>query len=159
MCLFSLKDTKNDVFSFSQDALMLSGDESPQRHLKEALLTLEELKEKSGILYCKNPRQPGSTERHPLSLLLEVDVEIDQDWPFVDTSSHRQRNEARVSPTHSGQLWAGVSPNVMHFLLSALFFSLDFFILNWASRVATATGEMSSSVGVCGSGGAWRKCV
>ncbi|XP_075906291.1 histone-lysine N-methyltransferase SMYD3 [Nelusetta ayraudi] len=29
------------------DALMLSGDESPQRHLKEALLTLEELKEKS----------------------------------------------------------------------------------------------------------------
>lgn len=79
MCLFSLKDTKNDVFSFSQDALMLSGDESPQRHLKEALLTLEELKEKSGILYCKNPRQPGSTERHPLSLLLEVDVEIDQD--------------------------------------------------------------------------------
>lgn len=58
---------------------MLSGDESPQRHLKEALLTLEELKEKSGILYCKSPPQPGGAERHPLSLLLEVDVEIDQD--------------------------------------------------------------------------------
>lgn len=38
-------------------------------------------------------------------------------------------------------------------------FFLDFIILNWASRVATATGEMPSSVGVCGSGGAWRKCV
>lgn len=49
---------------------MLSGEESLQRPLKEALLTLEELKEKSGILYCKKPPQPCSSERHPLSLPL-----------------------------------------------------------------------------------------
>lgn len=61
---------------------MLSGEESPQRHLKEALLTQEELKAKSGILYCKKTpklHSPVSSERHPLSLLLEVDVETDQD--------------------------------------------------------------------------------
>lgn len=44
----------------SQDALMLSGEESTWRRLKEALPTLEGLKEKSGILYGKDPQRVSS---------------------------------------------------------------------------------------------------
>lgn len=46
---------------------MLSGEESTWRQLKEALPTLEGLKEKSGILYRKDPQQPVCAERPPLT--------------------------------------------------------------------------------------------
>lgn len=58
----------------SQDALMLSGEESTWRPLKEALPTLEALKEKSGILYHKQPQQPVCTERRPFTGVLWAGV-------------------------------------------------------------------------------------
>lgn len=53
---------------------MLSGEESTWRQLKEALPTLEALKEKSGILYRKDPQRPARSERPPLTCILWAGV-------------------------------------------------------------------------------------
>lgn len=52
---------------------------------------------------------------------------MDQDWPFVDTSSHCRRDEVRESKTsvRSGRLQARFPPTVKHFQLSVLFFILS----------------------------------
>lgn len=63
----SCVDVQAAPLCLSQDALMLSGEESTWRQLKEALPTLEGLKEKSGILFRKNSQWPACAERRPLT--------------------------------------------------------------------------------------------
>lgn len=65
-------DVQVALSSRSQDTLMLSGEESKWRLLKEALPRLEALKEKSGILFLDGPLQ--SLTHHPLCAVLWAEV-------------------------------------------------------------------------------------